>query len=127
MLGVPKVGLAAAPGKFVLGVGWGIFLPDGRKQLNLSPTFAAHIAMPTSFALASGPKTALASAVFHSETPQSTAYVPPTGGDRARWTLKSSFGWRGLGSGVAFPVGDGHKPSQGMAWNLGGIREALRR
>jgi hypothetical protein len=101
MLGVPKVGLGAAPGKFVLGVGWGIFLPDGRKQLNLSPTFAAHIAMPTSFALASGPKTALASAVFHSETPQSTAYVPLTGGDRARWTLKSSFGWRGLGSGVS--------------------------
>lgn len=78
-----------------------VLRPKRRKSPDPPVTFGAHTAVSgfVSPAVVSS-KTAQSPTAFYPDTPQSPAYLPPTAADRARWTLKTTFGWQSLGSGA---------------------------
>lgn len=107
-----------------------MFPTDQKSVFNPPLTFEANPALHGSVALLkSTTMVTLPTGAFPSATQQGPTYEPPNGGDRTRWVLKSSFGWRSLGAGVfdaAFETATNHPKEWHGTWEGFGKRFGTR-
>lgn len=110
LLRIAKVKSTIAPVRPLIPVGWQVFQPHEGRVLPLEPNTTFQRSFRSFTILENGARTDLLFAVLLSQIQRGAAYTPPTGSDRARWVLKSSFGWKSLGAGVIISA-------WGTAWN----------
>ena len=104
LLRIAKIQSTVASVRPLIPVDWQVFQPQEenifQRALPLEPNTTFQRSFRSFAILQNGTRADLPLAVLLSQTPQGAAYTPPTGSDRVRSALKSSFGWKSLGVGV---------------------------
>lgn len=97
----PNARSPTAPGGPPGRANWRVLPLDGGRKFGQPLSFQPSRGFPgSSTFLGSARMAARLPAYSRSKASPGVTYTPPTGGDRTRWALKSSFGWRSLGVGV---------------------------